>query len=137
MAGTSNSSGVPSPPSEKERRSSSVKTVRRTMCGVRVITMSVSVASVWLREKIRPITGMLPRPGMPVRLWRSESLMRPARMLVSPSRSRITLLTVRLLKVGRFWKSGPTDETSSFRARVTSPSWWTRGVMSMLTPTFL
>ena len=58
-------------------------------------------------------------------------------MLVSPSLRRIWLETVRLLKVGRFWNSGPTCEISSFRTSVTSPSWCTRGVMSMFTPTFL
>ena len=58
-------------------------------------------------------------------------------MLVSPSRRRIVFCTMRLLKVGRFWKSGPTCEISSFTTSVTSPSWCTRGVMSMLTPTFL
>ena len=46
-------------------------------------------------------------------------------------------MTVRLLKVGRFWKRRAHREMSSFRTSVTSPSWCTRGVMSMFTPTFL
>ena len=108
------------------------------MCGVKVMTMSVSVTSVRLRDSTRPSTGTLLRPGSPFRLRRSVSLMSPARMFVSPSRRRMTVFTVRLLKVGRSWNPGaPTEEMSSFRLRVTSPSWWTRGVMSMFTPTLL
>ena len=107
------------------------------MRGVRVITMSVSAVSLRLRENRRPMTGTLARPGKPTTVVRSSSLMRPARMFVSPSRSRIMLVTVRLRNVGLFWKSAPSDEISSFRASVTSPSWCTRGVMSMFTPTSL
>ena len=112
--------------------------VRRTMCGVRVITMSVCVASSLLRAKSRPMIGMLATPGSPVSPWRSLSRIRPASRFVSPSRSRIVEFTVRLLKVGRFCsRAAPAEEMSSLSCSVTSPSWWTRGVMSMFTPTFL
>ena len=59
-------------------------------------------------------------------------------MLVSPSRRRMVEFTVRLLNVGRPWKpAAPTAEISSLSSSETSPSWCARGVMSMLTPTFL
>ena len=97
------------------------------MWGVSVITMSVSVTSLRLWAKSLPRTGRLARPGRPEKLVRSASLMRPARMFVSPSRSRITLVTWRLLNVGRFCTPATptdcaTDETSSFSTSVTSLS---------------
>ena len=58
-------------------------------------------------------------------------------MLVSPSRSRITVVIERLPNVGRPPKPSPEMLLSSIlSASETSSSWCVRGVMSMLTPMF-
>ena len=134
--GTSNSRGDFSPRRGNERRSATVISGRERTWGVRVMITSVSRDSVVFLENSRPSSGMSERPGIPLRLVLSVSLINPASTLVSPSRSLSTVVTVRLLKVGRSPKPAwlPSEEMSSSSSSETSPSWWTRGVMSMLTP---
>ena len=54
-------------------KSSAVRFNTRTMRGVSVRMMSVSVVSVLLWPKIRPITGMSPSPGIVANDFRSSS----------------------------------------------------------------
>ena len=63
-----------------------------------VISRTISVFEVLSRveEKRRPSTGSSPRPGTRVALRRSSSLIRPARIWVSPSFSRSVVLALRV-----------------------------------------
>ena len=102
--GTSNTNGELSPPTRNERRSSSVMSVRRTMCGVSVITMSVCVASslVAREEPAEQRDAGEARAGRSGRAARCRGSGRRARW----SRRRAggwSSSTVRLLKVGRPW----------------------------------
>ena len=68
----------------------------RTRCGV--ISSMISVfwmSSFWLLNK-RPTTGMSPRPGIPLEVRVSWSLIRPASTWVSPSRMRSTADALRV-----------------------------------------
>jgi len=71
------------------------------MCGVSVRMMSVSVRSRRVRANRRPTIGMSLMPGRPSITVRSSSRIKPPRMLVSPSLSRISVATERLPNVGR------------------------------------
>ena len=53
-------------PTRNGRRSTSVRSSTRTMCGVSVMMMSVSLRSVVLWANSRPMSGMSLSPGMPV-----------------------------------------------------------------------
>ena len=70
------------------------------MCGVRVRMMSVCRASLWWLAKSRPMRGRSLRPGVPDSVVRSSSRISPASMFVSPSFSRIVVVTSRLPNVG-------------------------------------
>ena len=83
------------------------------MCGVSVITMSVSVVSLVAREHAAE-HGHAGEPGRPLTtvalLVADEAGQDVGLAVAQPDH----VVTVRLLKVGRFWKSAPTEEISSF-----------------------
>src|SRR6266571_8696041 len=72
------------------------RTIVRISLGVMRSTISVLVMVSLVDENRRPSTGKSPRPGTRVALRRSSSLMRPARIWVSPSFSRSTVLVLRV-----------------------------------------
>ena len=76
----------------------------------------------------------------PCMLVRSSSRSRPASTLVSPSRSRSTVLTLRVVNtgsasVGVMRSVRLTAEISSWSSMVTSRLWWMRGLTVMTMPT--
>src|SRR5262249_12887043 len=99
--GSSASGASESRPTLNGRRSASVRSRMRMMCGVNVSRMSVWSTVLVLCANSRPTTGISLKPGMPSSALRSESRIRPASMFVSPSRSRMTVLISRFPKVGR------------------------------------
>jgi hypothetical protein len=72
------------------------RTMVRISLGVMRRTISVLTMVSLVDENRRPSTGKSPRPGTRVALRRSSSLMRPARIWVSPSRRRSTVLVLRV-----------------------------------------
>src|SRR5438552_1951175 len=72
------------------------RTIVRISLVVMRSTISVLVMVSLVDENRRPSSGKSPRPGTRVALRRSSSLMRPARIWVSPSRSRSTVLVLRV-----------------------------------------
>src|SRR6266571_5156136 len=72
------------------------RTIVRISLGVMRSTISVLVMVSLVEENRRPSTGNSPRPGTRLALRRSSSLMRPARIWVSPSFSRSTVLVLRV-----------------------------------------
>ena len=80
--------------------------------------------------------GMSLRPVIPLRDRRSSSLSRPARRFVSPSLSRMTFLTSRVVMMGMSAMPAPEIEVILISSsRVTSRSVWMRGLILMSMPT--
>src|SRR6266446_10450715 len=72
------------------------RTIVRSSRGVMRSTISVLLMVSLVDENRRPSTGKSPKPGTRVALRRSSSLMRPARIWVSPSCRRNTVLVLRV-----------------------------------------
>src|SRR6202795_3326365 len=68
----------------------------RMMCGVTDNTISLFSRSVLWDPNSRPTIGIWLRPGIPAALRVSESWIRPARICVSPSFSRKSVLALRV-----------------------------------------
>ena len=115
----------------------------RTIRGVREMMTSFSSDRFWLLPNSLPMIGMLATPRAPDTDAASLASSSPPMSPVSPSRSRITLVTLRVRNVGTTSgfsppltaRSSPRRLNSATTSRVMSPLALTSGVITRFTPT--
>ncbi len=83
-------------PAENSTELTPGRAIWRIRRGVMSSMISVLVRLSLVEEKRRPTTGSSPSPGTRNAVRRSSSLIRPARICVSPSRSRSTVAALRV-----------------------------------------
>src|SRR5258706_14149283 len=83
-------------PAENSTELTPGRAIWRIRCGVMSSMISVLLRVSLVEENSRPRTGRSPRPGTRLAGRRSSSLISPARTWVSPSRSRSTVVALRV-----------------------------------------